>query len=314
MTQFSNQPTEPLPRGSYPALLTAFHENHAIDWQGVEQLTDYAIDNGSAGMFAAGLSAEINFMTDEEKVSLVRHIVQYTAGRVPIVGCAITTGPLTTQAELIRQVNATGVDAVAISVCQLANKDEDDQAWVRNCQTLLQQTPERIALAVYECPAPYHRLLSEETIAWIARTGRFCFLKDTCCRAEVIRTRLEIIRGSRLKLYNANTATLLDSLEAGASGFCGIGANYAPELYAWLCREFQNRPKLAAELHQYLADCVRLTEGSSYPVSAKEYLRQHGLQLDRFSRKRPPDLSGDLLAGLNSMQLADSVWKARILG
>ena len=149
--------------------------------------------------------------------------------------------------------------------------------------------------ALYECPVPYHRLLSEETIAWVARTGRFCFLKDTCCRIDTIRTRLEILRGSRLKMYNANTETLLESLVAGVEGFCGIGANYVPELYAWLCREFKNQPALAAELHKHLQDCVRLTEGAAYPVLAKEYLRQHGLKLGRFSRRRPPDLSDDLV-------------------
>jgi 4-hydroxy-tetrahydrodipicolinate synthase len=295
-------------------MLTAFHEDHSIDWKCVDQLTDYTIRNGSAGIFAAGLSAEINFMTDQEKVDLSEHVVRYTAGRVPIVACAITYGPLATQAELIRKTHAAGADSVGIAVNQLADKEADDRTWVRNCETLLRLVPEDVALAMYECPLPYHRLLTDETIAWAAGTGRFCFLKDTCCRIDTIRTRLEILRGTRLKMYNANTETLLDSLVAGAEGFCGIGANYAPDLYAWLCRQCKNQPELAAEMQTYLQDCVRLTEGSGYPVSAKEYMRQHGLDIGRFSRRRPPELSDDLMADLNAMRVNDAAWRARILG
>jgi 4-hydroxy-tetrahydrodipicolinate synthase len=178
---------------------------------------------------------------------------------------------------------------------------------------VLRQIPDQVALAFYECPWPYHRLFSEETLAWAAGTGRICFVKDTCCRIETIRTRLEILRGSRLKMYNANTETLLDSLVAGAEGFCGIGANYVPDLYAWLCREFKNQPALAAELQKYVQDCVKLTEGSGYPVSAKEYCRQLGLKLDRFSRRRPPELSDDLMQALREMRASDAAWRTRIL-
>jgi 4-hydroxy-tetrahydrodipicolinate synthase len=314
MSKFIHDPADRFPTGSYPAMLTAFHADLSIDWPGVEQLTDYAIRNGSAGIFAAGGSAEVTFMSDPEKVDLIDHIVRYAKGRVPVLGCAITAVPLAEQAELVRQIYATGVDAVVITVSQLAAKEDDDRTWLRNAEALLEMIPEEIPLAMYECPMPYHRLLTEETIAWAARTGRFRFLKDTCCNAAKIRARLEIVRGSRLQLFNANTETLLDSLQAGAEGFCGIGANYAPDLYAWLCREFKNHPAPAAELHRYVQDCVSLTEGSGYPVCAKEYLRRHGVELDRYSRRRPPELSDDLLAALDAMRMSDAAWRARLLG
>ena len=42
-----------------------------------------------------------------------------------------------------------------------------------------------VRLGLYECPKPYHRLLSAEALAWAASTGRFYFHKDTCCKLEV---------------------------------------------------------------------------------------------------------------------------------
>lgn len=301
------------PRGSYPVMVTAFQEDGSFDWEGVDRLTDFCIETDSAGIFACGLSAEIDRMENQEKVALAERIVRRTAGRIPVVAGAIGGGTIEQQAELVRQIHATGADVVTLSVCQLAAKSEDDQVWLRHAKELLAQIPETVPLALYECPWPYWRLLSAETIRWAAGSGRFCFLKDTCCNMDTIRTRLEIIRGSRLHLFNANTETLLDSLRAGAEGFCGIGANYFPELFGWLCTHYQDDPARAEQLQHFLTTCVGLTEGEFYPVSAKEYLRQRGLQIGLFSRKRPPSLPEDFAKSLTDMHAAATDWAQRLL-
>ena len=92
----------------------------------------------------------------------------------------------------------------------------------------------------YECPYPYKRVLSAENIKWCADTGRFFFLKDTCCDARQIQEKLKVLKGTQLKLYNANTATLLESLRGGAAGYSGVMANFHPELYEWLCKNKNN--------------------------------------------------------------------------
>ena len=37
---------------------------------------------------------------------------------------------------------------------------------------------------------------------------------------------MEAVRGSQLKIFNANSATLLDSMKFGISGFSGVMANF----------------------------------------------------------------------------------------
>ena len=97
--------------------------------------------------------------------------------------------------------------------------------WIENCKKILDNMDPNVPLGFYECPYPYKRLLTPETISWCASTGRFYFLKDTCCDIAQIRKKLEVIEGSNLKLYNANTTTLLESMWEGAAGFCGVMDN-----------------------------------------------------------------------------------------
>ncbi len=305
--------TERLPRGSYPAMLTAFQDDGQIDWEGVDRLTDYCIDHGAAGIFACGGSAEVSEMDDEEIGALGERIVRQAAGRVPVVVAAITSGPVDRQAALVRRMHDAGADAVAISVCQLAREDEDDQQWVAHAESLLEKVSAETRLSMYECPWPYHRLLTLETLRWAVGTGRFHFLKDTSCSMPTIRGRLAVLGDTPLQLLNAHTGTLLASLQAGADGFCGIGANYMPELYAWLCQNYSSKPEQAAALQDYLTSTVPWTESPDYPASAKEYLRQQGLAIGPYSRKQPGGLSAKGAAHLAKMRAQETEWLERVL-
>ncbi len=297
-----------LATGSYPAMVTTFHDDGAIDRDGIDRLTDHCIEAGAAGIFACGLSAEVLHMDGDEVLQLAEQIINRAAGRLPIIMSAISAEPIEEQSALVRRMHDLGADAIAITVCQLAAEDEHDDVWIERAETLLKLIPADIRLAIYECPLPYHRLLSEQTIRWAAESGRFDFLKDTSCCADTIRTRQKIIQDSPLQLFNANTATLLSSLKNGTDGFCGIGANYMPELYTWLCNNYASEPELAARLHRFLESTVEITEDSTYPATAKHYLREQGFAIGGFCRKVPSGPTADSRTRLAEMRDQERNW------
>jgi len=179
---------------------------------------------------------------------------------------------------------------VGISVCQIANEGENDQTWLKNLNWILQELPDGIRLGLYECPWPYQRLLSDDVFRWVVESGKFYFLKDTCGQIETIRRRLEVCQNSNLKLFNANTKTLLLSLQAGARGFSGVGANYFPELYVWLCKNYKQHPETSLNLQNFMNECHELIEGQYYPISAKEYLRQQGVCISSYCRTKQMEI------------------------
>lgn len=164
---------------------------------------------------------------------------------------------------------------------------------MRNLRTIMDALPPDVPLGFYECPYPHKRLLSLEELKWCADSGRFHFVKDTCCNIEVIKQRLQVIQGSPLKLFNANTTTLLDSLKAGAAGFSGVMMNFHPELYAWLARSWQTQPEKAQIVQDFLT-VFSFIELQVYPVNAKYHLQtvEHILA-DTFTRTKPDTLLTD---------------------
>lgn len=268
-----------LPAGVWPVMLTPFRADGAIDWPALDRLIEWYIDAGVAGLFAVCLSSEMYALSREERLDLARRVVERSAGRVPVVATGTFGGAVADQAAEVLATAETGVAAVVVIVNQLAPESADEVAWRANLTTLLRLTG-ALPLGLYECPAPYHRRLSAETLGWAAGTGRFRFHKDTSCAMDAIQTKLTAIRTSdaAFRWFNAHGPSLFDSLAVGGDGYSGIAANCLPELYVWLCANHATRPEQARRVQRFLS-LADMTVRHRYPASAKRFLRLRGLTL-----------------------------------
>ena len=274
------------PGGSWPVMLTPFTEDNKIDYDGLKELVDWYIKNGVSGMFAVCQSSEMFYLSLEERVKYAAKTVEFAAGRVPVIASGHVSDKIEDQITELNEIAKTGVDSVILITNRLAKEDEDDSVWIENCKKILENMDPNVPLGFYECPHPYKRLLTPETISWFASTGRFYFLKDTCCDADQIREKLEICKGTRLKLYNANTATLLESLKDGAYGYCGVMANMHPRLYRILYDRYEKEDM--TELSEFLT-LSALIERQCYPVNAKYYLSLEGVPIKPYCRVKNAD-------------------------
>ncbi len=210
------------------------------------------------------------FLSDAESLQLVRFVLERVAGRVPVVASGHTACGLSQQIDQLGAIAETGVDSVILISNRLATPSEGDETVLASLGKITAALPATVGLGIYECPHPYKRLLSDAVVRWCAESGRFTFIKDTCCQIETIRRRLDLIRGSRVHLANANGQTLLASLQAGAHGYSGVMANFHPELYVWLCQHWQTEPEKAQIVSDYLTT-ASLAECLDYPICAKDY-------------------------------------------
>jgi 4-hydroxy-tetrahydrodipicolinate synthase len=256
--------------GIWPVMLTPFDERNEIDWHSLERLIDWYLAAGVHGLFAICQSSEMFFLSNAEATQLSRFIVHYVDGRVPVVASGHTAAAMSQQADQLQGMADTGVDGVILISNRLASPQESDDRALDNLAWLTERVPASVDLGIYECPYPYKRLLSDEMVRWCATSGRYSFIKDTCCNLETLRHRVQLVAGSRVHIANANSQTLLESMKAGCSGFSGVMANFHPELYVWLFENWARSPQQAEKLSTYLS-VAALTEHLDYPVCAKDY-------------------------------------------
>ncbi|MFD0717243.1 dihydrodipicolinate synthase family protein [Paenibacillus sp. GCM10027626] len=268
--------------GIWPTMVTPFTKNKEIDYLAVEKLIDFYHQRGVAGIFAVCQSSEMFQLDLEEKKSLAKFIVQKVPDGMQVIVSGHTAEELDEQVREAEEIMCPGTDAYVILPNRFAAPDESDDVLIEKMEAFLRRFPD-VPLGIYECPYPYKRLLTPKVLRACAASKRFLFIKDTCCSLEQIAEKLQIIKGSGIKLFNANSATLLESLKLGADGYSGVMANFHPELYAWLYHNFRSEPEKAEKLQQFLGS-GSLAEYQYYPVNAKYNLSLQGVPMEISSR------------------------------
>ena len=276
-----------IPNGVYPTMITPFTDDNKIDFDGVLSLLEWYSQKGVDGVFAICQSSEIFFLSFEERLELLKFVMKNRPKNMAVVASGHTADDLNTQIEEAKAFSSVGADAYVFISNRFAKKDESDDVLLENMFKAADALG-GIGFGVYECPYPYKRELSPYVLKKMASDGRFLFLKDTCCDLVKLKEKLEAVRGSNLKIYNANAATLLKSLEMGCSGYSGVMANFHPELYSKLINAHNNGDMKKAELLQNILGFFSVMECQCYPVNAKYYLGLDGVKIGINTRTRSP--------------------------
>ncbi len=261
--------------GIVPVMLTPFTEDNHIDYQGLKHLIDWYIDNGADALFAVCQSSEMLFLSLEERVELSKFVVDYTAGRVPVISSGHISPALEDQISELNAIAQTGVDALVLVTNRLDANNDGTEVFMQNLTTLMDALPADMPLGLYECPAPYRRLLSDEEIQFCANSGRFVVLKDVSCDLDTVKRRVELVKGTPFNIINANAAIAYEAMQHGSKGFSGVFTNFHPDLYHWLYHDAQTAPEYAEQLAWFLS-LSAVTETLGYPKNAKVFHQRLG--------------------------------------
>ena len=277
-----------------PVMLTPFNLKAQVDLDVVSQLIDFYLAAGVKGLFANCLSSEMYSISEPERLELTRHIVRYVNGRVPVVATGSFGLTIEDKVEFTHKIYNTGVNAVILITGHYANVDDGDDILLRNFRKMFQLT-DNIPLGLYECPAPYKRILSPRVFRELVESKRIVYHKDTSIDREKVQEKLQIlqsIQNTRFEFYDAHTPNAVFSLQHGAKGMSSIAGNFYPEILVWIC-EHATDPAYAEEVNWLQAELTRVDPliHVAYPMSAKYFLRKRGLPVRTISRTHPLELT-----------------------
>ena len=160
----------------WPVMITPFTSDGKIDFDSLLRLIRWYEDRGATGLFAACQSSEIFFLSLEERVELVRFVVQHA--RIPVIASGHVSDDLEDQIKELKLMHTAGAKALILITNRLAKHDDPPEVFRNNLRVIMDALPADVPLGFYECPYPYKRLISLEELKWCADSGRFHFMKD----------------------------------------------------------------------------------------------------------------------------------------
>ena len=111
-------------KGVFPVVVTPFQEAGGIDYDSLDRLVDYLIEQGAHGLGLFGNASEGYTLLGPERVEMLKRIVKRVNGRVPLVASTGHTGTDAAVA-LSREAEELGASALMVLPPYLLKPDGD---------------------------------------------------------------------------------------------------------------------------------------------------------------------------------------------
>ncbi len=297
-----------------PVMITPFDLKAKVDFDAVGVLIDFYLQAGVKGFFANCLSSEMFSITEEERLALTSYVVKYVNGRVPVVATASFGLTLTDKAEFTKKIYDTGIDAGILITGHFAKIEEDDNKLLQNFETFFNLT-NNIPLGMYECPAPYKRIITTPVFKQLLSANRLVYHKDTSITEDNIKAKLEILKGLQndLEFYDAHTPNAMFSLQNGAKGMSSISGNFYPEVLVWMVNN-ANNPSKIEDVKWLQSELTRVDPliHIAYPMCAKYFLQKRGLPIRTISRATALQITPEQKVVLDEIYESFLMWCTRL--
>ena len=211
-------------RGVVVPILTPLKPDEAVDVASLRRLTNYVIDNGVHGIWAAGTTGEFAALDEPARRLVIETVADEAAGRVPVIGnvSAAATRATIAAAEALRDCPVTGIAATPpfyYSNTQDELLDHFRAIADRSAQPLW----------VYNIPSTVKVAVEPDTIAALAADGTVAGVKDSSGGGETFAQLVMLCRTRGLSLYRFVGSVWRATMAGiGAHGIIPGIANLAP--------------------------------------------------------------------------------------
>jgi 4-hydroxy-tetrahydrodipicolinate synthase len=263
-----------IPEGVMVPLITPFHADESIDFDGYKKIIDYTIEGGMHGILVGGSTGEYHMMTLEERKMLIKKGCEFAAGRVPVMaGTGESTAPAT--------IELTNYAADCGATWALVLPPFYQQTTEEGIYEFFKEIAEKskIGIVIYHNPGATNVELTPDFIAELAKIDNIVAVKDTTDERHTCQTIAKTRGIPDFTVIEAEEHLLLPTYSVGGKAAFSILFNLLPkemrEMYDLAV--VKNDFKAAIELNAKLVPFYDLMEAEPYPGPVKAGLDCLGL-------------------------------------
>ena len=254
------------------ALVTPFHPDHSIDFDGFGRTIRHVTQGGVRYFVLQGTTGESPTVTKAEKAQLLTYLKANNPGKLPIVfgvGGNVTAEVV----ETLKSTDLEGVTAI-LSVCPYYNKP-GRRGVIEHFTRVADASP--VPVILYNIPFRTGINMAADTVIELAQHPNIIGVKEASC---VIEQCMEIVRDKPddFLLISGDDIQAVPLISVGAVGVMSVVANAFPAKFCGLIdAALQGDFKTASrELSHFLRiDPLLYEEGN--PVGIKNILEIMGL-------------------------------------
>ncbi|WP_193073839.1 4-hydroxy-tetrahydrodipicolinate synthase [Pseudomonas sp. FME51] len=258
--------------GSLVALVTPMDSRGSLDWQALERIIDFHLEQGTDGIVAVGTSGESATLDMDEHKEVIRRVVDQVAGRIPVI--AGTGANSTSEAvELTEAARSVGADACLL-VTPYYNKPTQEGLYQH-----FKFIAEAVAIPqiLYNVPGRTACDMLPDTVVRLADIPNIIGIKEATGDLQRAREVIERV-GERMAVYSGDDPTAVELILLGGKGNISVTANVAPKAMHDLCiAALHGDADTARRLNDLLMPLHKQLFIESNPIPVKWALHEMGL-------------------------------------
>lgn len=220
-------------KGIIAAMVTAMNPDESLNEAEIRRQVNRQIAAGADAVFCLGTNGEFYIQNEEEKLEVIRIVVDEVAGRVPVyagTGCPGTKATI----ELSLKAKALGVDVLSIISPYFAAISQKE---IYEHYKAIAEAVD-LPIVMYNMPARTGNNISPETCAELAKIENIAGIKDSSGNWENLKGYIEATRGMNFSVLSGNDSLILPTLKEGGHGGITAVANIYPHTMVSIYQRF----------------------------------------------------------------------------
>jgi 4-hydroxy-tetrahydrodipicolinate synthase len=256
--------------GSIVALVTPF-KNGQIDRAKLKELAEFHIKNGTDAIVSCGTTGESPTLSHEEDIEITRLMVEYAAGRVPVI--AGTGSNNTAEAIYLTEAAKNNGASGALVVVPYYNKPTQEGMF-QHFKKIAESVD--IPIVLYNVPGRTGAGLQPDTVVRLSKVPGIVAIKEA---SGTVGATNEILRQiPDFTVLSGDDGITYPLMALGAKGVISVAANVIPAEMAKLCSLMLKGDFAEAKaIHYKYAELFDALFYESNPIPVKAAMSMMGL-------------------------------------
>jgi len=240
--------------GVIPAMTTAFKPDYSVDHPLVAKHAAWLIENGCRGIVALGSLGESATLKFDEKVAILKTLVNTLGGKNPVVA-GIASLSTMDGVELAKAAEGAGCSGLMVLPPYVYSSDWREMK--SHVRPIIRAT--KLSCMLYNNPVSYKTDFLPEQIAELADAhANLEAVKESSADVRRV-TALKAICGDRLQLCVGVDDAIVEGVRAGAVGWiAGLVNAFPRESVALYDYAMRGEKKKADELYKWFLPLLRM--------------------------------------------------------
>lgn len=215
-------------KGSGVALVTPFN-SEGVDFDKLSELVEWHISSGTSALVVCGTTGEASTMTEDERKSTIKFVVEKVNKRIPVVA---GTGSNNTASAISMSewAESIGVDGLLV-ITPYYNKTTQ-KGLVKHFGTIANSVS--IPIILYNVPSRTGVNINPETLANLSEFKNIVAIKEASGNLSQI-AKIKALYRDRFDIYSGEDGQVIPILSLGGVGVISVTANILPKEINDMC-------------------------------------------------------------------------------